>query len=145
MEEAGWKDPTLLYDRDAIYREAQEAKPLETTIISKGKGRPRVHILVPNFLSEEEVRSEMERISHNYGKREYFDELIKIFDEIGRDAVLHLVRMGDYKQVIDRVPRSEVVLNLCDGSDVDGVPGPIVTRYLEEKSTPYFGCDYLFM
>jgi len=33
--------------------------------------------------------------------------------------------------VIDQVPCGEVVLNLCDGADVDGVPGPGVTRYLE--------------
>jgi len=142
-----WEEKILTYDRDAIYREAKEAKPLETTVIRPpvDKGRPKVHVLVPNFVSEEEVRSEMERISHNYGKREYLDELITMFDEIHRDAVLHLVRMCDYKEVIDQVPRGEVVLNLCDGADVDGVPGPGVTRYLEEQGIPYFGCDYLFM
>jgi D-alanine-D-alanine ligase-like ATP-grasp enzyme len=147
----GWEEKILTYDRDAIYREAREAQPLENTIVrppvDKGRANviPRVHILVPNFVSEEEVRSEEERISHNYGKREYLDELIAMFDEIHRDAVLYLVRMSDYKQVIDLMPRGEVVLNLCDGADVDGVPGPSVTRYLEEKGIPYCGCDYLFM
>jgi len=134
------------YDRELIYREAIEAQPLANRIIyATDKGRPKIHVLVPNFISEEEVRSEMERISHNYGKREYFEELFKICDELNRDGVLHLVRMIDYKEVIDNVPRGAVILNLCDGSDVDGVPGPGVTRYLEEKGIPYFGCDYLFM
>jgi len=146
-----WEDKILTYDRDAIYREAKEAKPLETTVIrppvdtGRPNAIPRVHVLVPNFVTEEEVRSEMERISHNYGKREYLDELIQMFDEIHKDAILHLVRMSDYKEVIDQIPKGGVVLNLCDGADVDGVPGPGVTRYLEEKGIPYCGCDYLFM
>jgi len=144
MAQPLWEEKT--YDRDAIYRQAISAKPLENRIVSGvDKGRTKVHILVPNFVTEEEVRSEMERISHNYGKGEYLGELIKLFDEIHLDAVIHLVRMSDYKQVIDRMPRGEVILNLCDGADVDGVPGPGVTRYLEEKGIPYFGCDYLFM
>jgi len=148
---SNWEEKILTYDRDAIYREAKEAKPLENTVIRPpvDKGRPkvipRVHVLVPNFVTEEEVRSEMERISHNYGKREYLDELITMFDEIQRDAILHLVRMSDYKEVVDQIPCGEVVLNLCDGADVDGVPGPGVTRYLEDKGIPYCGCDYLFM
>jgi len=134
------------FNRELIYQEAIEAQPLKERIIyAKDCGRPKIHVLVPNFISEEEVRSEMERISHNYGKKEYFDELLKICDEINRDGVLHLVRMVDYKEVIDNIPRGAVILNLCDGSDVDGVPGPGVTRYLEERGIPYFGCDYLFM
>jgi len=136
-------------DRDAIYREAQEAKPLDITVIygeDKGNPKYRVHILVPNFLSETEVRSEMERISHNYGKAEYFSDLIKMFGEMSQpiDAILHLVRMNDYKEVIENMPKGEVILNLCDGSDADGVPGPCVSRYLEEKGIPHCGCNYLF-
>lgn len=146
-----WEEKILTYDREAIYREAKEAKPLETIVISSSndKGRTnvtfRVHVLIPNFVTEEEVRSEMERISHNYGKKEYLEEIIAMFDEIDYDAVLHLVRMSDYKEVINQIPHGEIVFNLCDGADVDGVPGPGVTRYLEEKGIPYFGCDYVFM
>jgi len=133
-------------DREAIYKEAIAAQPLkERVIYSKDKGRVKVNVLVPNFISESEVRSEMERISHNYGKKEYFEELLRIFDEINMDAVLHLVRMSDYEQVIDNIPKGAIILALCDGSDVDGVPGPGVTRYLEDKGIPYFGCDYIFM
>jgi len=87
----------------------------------------------------------MERISNNYGKREYFDELIKMCDEINMDTALHLVRISDYKEVIDDIPKGAIILALCDGSDVDGVPGPSVTRYLEERGIAYFGCDDVFM
>jgi len=133
-------------DRDAIYKEAMLAQPLDETVIyGTNKDRPKVHIIVPNFVSESEVRSEMERISHNYGKKDYFEELIRMCDEIDRDGVLHLVRMSDYKSVVDAIPRGAVILQLCDGSDVDGVPGPGVSQYLEEKGIPYCGCDYLFM
>jgi len=133
------------YDRDAIYKEAIRAQPLEKTVIyGPDTGKPKVHVIVPNFMSESEVRSEMERISHNYGKKEYFEELIKICQEINRDAILHLVRMVDYKEVIDKIPRGAIILNLCDGADVDGVPGSGVSRYLEDQGIPYCGCDYLF-
>lgn len=134
------------FDRDAIYKEAIAAQPLDGKVLhAEDKGRTKVHCLVPNFVSESEVRSEMERISHNYGKKEYFEELFRMFDEIHMDVVLHLVRMCDYKQVIDEIPRGAIILALCDGSDIDGVPGPGVTRYLEEKVIPYFGCDFVFM
>jgi D-alanine-D-alanine ligase-like ATP-grasp enzyme len=129
-----------------IYQEAIDAQPLTTTVLrsTKNSGNPEVHLLVPNFVSKSEVRSEMERISHNYGKKAYLDELFRMFEEINREAVIHLLRMIDYKQVIDAIPKGVVILNLCDGSDVDGVPGPGVSRYLEEKGIPYFGCDYVF-
>jgi len=134
------------FDREAIYKEAIASQPLkEKLIFAEDKGRAKAHVLVPNFVSESEVRSEVERISHNYGKKEYFEELLRMFDEVHMDAVLHLVRMCDYRQVIDEVPRGAIVVALCDGSDVDGVPGPGVTRYLEDKGIPYFGCDDVFM
>jgi len=142
---APWKQK--YNDRDAIYKDAINALPLQNRVIyGEDKGRPKVHLLVTNFVAESDnVRSEMERISNNYGKIEYFDELIKMCNEINMDAVLHLVRMSDYKEVIDQIPKGAVILALCDGSDVDGVPGPSVTRYLEEKGIPYCGCDDVFM
>jgi len=133
-------------DRDAIYQQAIAAEPLkERVLYGEDKGRTKVHLLVTNYVAKEDSRSEMERISNNYGKREYFDELIKMCDEIHMDAVLHLVRITDYKEVIDQIPKGAIILALCDGSDVDGVPGPSVTRYLEEKGIPYYGCDDVFM
>jgi len=133
-------------DRDAIYQQAIVAEPLkERVIYGEDKGRKKVHILVTNYVAKEDARSEMERISNNYGKREYFDELIKMCDEINMDTALHLVRITDYKEVIDKIPEGAIILALCDGSDVDGVPGPSVTRYLEEKGIAYFGCDDIFM
>jgi len=133
-------------DRKGIYQDAIDAQPWENRVVyGQDKGRPKIHILVPNFVSENEVRSEMERISHNYGKKEYFDELMKICDDMNKDALLYLVRMEDFHEVIEKVPKGATILNLCDGSDVDGVPGPGVSKYLEEKGIPYFGCDYVFM
>jgi len=134
-----------VYDRDIIYREARDAKPLDLNVISSpnvDSGRLKVHILVPNLLNEEEVRTEMERISHNYGKKEYLTELIRIFDDMGKEASIYLARMSDYEQVVDKIPRGETILNLCDGSDIDGVPGASVTKYLEEKGIAYCGCNY---
>jgi len=133
-------------DRDAIYKNAVSAEPLDQTVIyGEDKGRTKVHVIVNNYVSKDDARSEMERISNNYGKREYFNELVQMCDEINFDCVIHLVRISDSKEVIDRIPKGAMILALCDGCDVDGVPGPSVTRYLEEKKIPYFGCDDIFM
>jgi D-alanine-D-alanine ligase-like ATP-grasp enzyme len=142
------KDSYYSVSLETIYKEAIDAKPLESKVISSptlDSGRPKVHVLVPNLLEEEEVRTEMERISHNYGKKEYLQELIKIFDEIGKEAVIHLLRMRDFPQIVDKIPKGETIMNLCDGSDIDGVPGPCVTKYLEEQGYMFCGCDYQFM
>jgi len=104
-----------------------------------------VYVLVPNILLEGETRTEAERLSHNYGKERYVQELALVFAEIGRKASIHLCRMADYKKVIDRLPKGAAILNLCDGSDSDGVPGPCVARYLEEQNIPFYGCDEYFM
>lgn len=40
--------------------------------------------------------------------------------------VLRKVFLSTIKSTIDSIPRDELILNLCDGCDVDGVPGPSV-------------------
>jgi len=107
---------------------------------------PVVHTLVPNLLAVGEVRSEAERISHNYGKEEYITEIRRILALLGRRCILYLCSLTDYQFLVDQIPPNQgEILQLCDGSDVDGVPGPCVSAYLEEKGLRYYGCNKKFL
>ena len=60
-----------------------------------------------------------------------------------------LVTSDDYRTVIDGIVvhsmmHSPVVFNLCDGDEVNGVPGISVIRYLDEIGLPYTGADEHF-
>lgn len=70
--------------------------------------------------------------------------------------ILHKLLLSNMHAIIDSIPRGELIFNLCDGSDVDGVPGPSVgifqyvinalAIYLESKNTPgVIGCDSIFI
>jgi D-alanine-D-alanine ligase len=57
--------------------------------------------------------------------------------------------MRTYRDVIDRVSAESagsfpVVLNLCDGDEINGSPGISVIRYLNEKGLTYTGADENF-
>jgi hypothetical protein len=91
-------------------------------------------------------RSKAELLTHNSEKEDYFKELETMTRELDFVPVLKKVFMSTIKTTIDSIPKSELILNLCDGCDVDGVPGPSVATYLEEKKFPgIIGCDALFI
>jgi len=133
-----------------VMRNAALAKPYENKIVT-----PKVSvelpsdaavicILIPNFLGVGEVRSEAERLSHNYGKGEYIQELAEVHAKMGKRSAIYLLRMDDYKDIIDSIPRNSNILNLCDGSDIEGVPGPCISKYLEDTKRNYYGCSASF-
>jgi len=59
------------------------------------------------------------------------------------------VTMEDYQSVIDSIAeqnenKNQLVLNLCDGDEVNGTAGVSVIHYLEEKDLLYTGSDAFF-
>ncbi len=76
-------------------------------------------------------------------------EYDKAFAELDIDWRWQLVRLDNYREVIDEVVRQSVastpvILNLCDGDELNGVPGVSVIRYLESVGLPYTGADEHF-
>jgi hypothetical protein len=72
------------------------------------------------------VRSKAELLTHNTEKEDYFVELENITKELELIPVVHRLLLSNMTAIIDSLPFNELILNLCDGSDVDGVPGPSV-------------------
>ena len=59
------------------------------------------------------------------------------------------VRTYDFKKIIDGIASDKsgftpVILNLCDGDDINGIPGISVLHYLDEKKMIYTGSNAHF-
>ena len=71
-------------------------------------------------------------------------EFAKAFDELQLPWKWQYVTVNDYLSVIDHIADSAnghipLVMNLCDGDEVNGAPGLSVIRYLEAKQLNYSG------
>jgi D-alanine-D-alanine ligase len=85
-------------------------------------------------------------IDYYYDFSQSIEEYTKVFDELQLNWKWQPVTMGDYKQVIDDIAaatnfQTPVVLNLCDGDEVNGTPGVSVIHYLKEKHLIYTGSE----
>ncbi|TPX53057.1 D-alanine---D-alanine ligase [Synchytrium endobioticum] len=109
--------------------------------------RITLHLLVPDVVPDEtQVRSKDEKASHNSEKEDYFKELEQLAEELNFTPVIHKMTLTNMNGEIDTIPNEDIIFNLCDGSDVDGVCGPSVAAYLEQKGHPnVVGCDLLFI
>jgi hypothetical protein len=75
-----------------------------------------------------EGRSKAEIITHNSEKEDYFKELESLAKDLEFEPVLRKLLLSNIHATIDSIPSGELILNLCDGCDIDGVPGPSVGR-----------------
>jgi D-alanine-D-alanine ligase len=78
-------------------------------------------------------------------------EYTKIFAELNIEWKWQPVTMNDYPAVIDTIVAEKnagiyfpVVLNICDGDEVNGTPGISVVKLLDEKELVYTGSDEYF-
>ncbi len=95
------------------------------------------------------LESEDPNIQHYYDFTQSFDEYTKVFEELKTDWKWQPVTMNDYKQVIRRIAGSSngktpLVLNLCDGDEINGTPGVSVIHELEKYGLIYTGSDSHF-
>ena len=67
-------------------------------------------------------RSKAELVTHNSEKQDYFQELSNLAIELGYSPVIHKLVISNTQKVIDSIPDGELIMNVCDGSDIDGVP-----------------------
>lgn len=76
-------------------------------------------------------------------------EYERVFAELGLAWRWELVTMDNFEATINRVIRDSggqtpVVLNLCDGDELNGVPGVSVIRRMESLGLCYTGADARF-
>ncbi|KAJ3409406.1 CDC5 cell division cycle 5-like protein [Chytridiales sp. JEL 0842] len=106
-----------------------------------------MHILVPARMEEgTEFRSEAEKKVSEDDKEQYVAELKVLASDLSFEPVIHLITVKNYKDDIATIPFTDLIFNLCDGCDVDGMPGPSIALLLEAKKFPnVVGCDSVFI
>ncbi|MDQ2718789.1 MAG: hypothetical protein M3Z26_03365 [Bacteroidota bacterium] len=93
--------------------------------------------------------------THNENLYYYYDftqsivEYTRIFEELGIEWKWQQVTNDNYKWFIDRISECAlteniVVLNLCDGDNINNAPGVNVIKYLKKTSLCFTGADEYF-
>jgi len=98
----------------------------------------KIWLLIP------EVESNDPNIQYYYDFSQGLDEYKKVFDELRADWKWQPVTINNFRAVIDEIAFSAngkmpFVFNLCDGDEINGVPGISVIHYLQEKGLCFSG------
>jgi len=107
------------------------------------KTLPFVLVLAP------QVQTADETIDYYYDFSQSIEEFTRAFALLNLKWQWQAVTMQNYKAVIDAATATHkakdlLFFNLCDGDEVNGVPGISVIDYLEEKSLRYTGANHFF-
>ena len=105
--------------------------------------QPTVWVLAPYLETQDE------NIDYYYDFTHSIEEYKKVFDLLQLPWRWENVTIKNYKHVIDRLIAESgsftpIVLNLCDGDELNGAPGISVIHYLKQKKIRYTGADALF-
>lgn len=102
-----------------------------------------IWVLAPHLESEDP------NIQHYYDFTQSIKEYTKVFEELKATWKWQPVTMDDYKEIIRSIAlsangKTPLVLNLCDGDEVNGTPGVSVIHELEKNGLIYTGSDAHF-
>lgn len=100
-------------------------------------------VLFPHFETSDP------NLQHYYDFSQSLAEYTKVFNELGVDWRWQPVTMNNYKEVVFSIASSSngtipLVVNLCDGDEVNGPPGVSVIHELEKYNLIYTGSDAHF-
>jgi D-alanine-D-alanine ligase len=105
----------------------------------------KVWVLAPHLITNDP------NIDYYYDFTQSIAEYTKTFAELDMPWHWQPVTMKDYKEVIDTIAAEKeskkhypIILNLCDGDEINGTPGVSVVKYLDEKELIYTGADEYF-
>jgi D-alanine-D-alanine ligase len=102
-----------------------------------------IWVLAPHLESDDP------NIQYYYDFTQSIKEYTKVFDELKAQWKWQPVTMDNYKEIIRSVSagsngKTPLVLNLCDGDEVNGTPGVSVIHELEKCGLIYTGSDTHF-
>lgn len=88
-------------------------------------------------------------VDYYYDFTQSIQEYTKTFSALSIEWVWQPVTLQNFKDVIDMIEMDEtaippVILNLCDGDEVNGTPGISVLKYLHQKKMIYTGANEHF-
>jgi D-alanine-D-alanine ligase len=103
----------------------------------------KIWILFPHLETEDP------NLQYYYDFSQSLEEYRKIFGEMGADWIWQPVTMNNYREVIASIKKKSgkkipLVLNLCDGDEVNGTPGVSVIHELERSRLIYTGSNDQF-
>jgi len=95
------------------------------------------------------IESDDPNIQHYYDFSQSIKEYTKVFDELKAQWKWQPVTMDNYRTIIKSIAESKngktpLILNLCDGDEVNGTPGVSVIHELEKCGLIYTGSDAHF-
>lgn len=88
-------------------------------------------------------------LSYYYDFSQSIAEYTKVFAELNASWHWQPINMGNYKSIIQSIAESKngktpLVLNLCDGDEINGTPGVSIIHELEKYGLMYTGADAHF-
>ncbi len=90
-------------------------------------------------------------IDYYYDFNQSIAEYEKVFSQLGIEWKWQPVTLKNYEVIIEEIEKEKdfgiktpVVLNLCDGDEINGTAGISVVKLLEEKGLIYTGADEYF-
>ncbi len=105
----------------------------------------KVWVLAPS------IESTDENIDYYYDFTQSIAEYTKVFEGLKMPWAWQPLSMETYAAIIEQIETEmkqgemfPIVLNLCDGDEVNGTPGVSVVKLLEEKQLVYTGADEYF-
>ena len=100
----------------------------------------KIWLLIPH------VESNDPNIQYYYDFSQGLKEFQQVFDELKLDWKWQPVTIHNFRKIIHMIATSEngklpYILNLCDGDEINGVPGISVIHYLQEKGLCFSGAS----
>jgi D-alanine-D-alanine ligase len=97
------------------------------------------------------IQNADENIEYFYDFSQSIAEYEKVFAELNIEWVWQPVNIHNFREIIENIEIEKdsgehfpVVLNLCDGDEINGTPGISVVKLLAEKELVYTGADEYF-
>ena len=95
------------------------------------------------------IETEDPNLQYYYDYTQSIAEYQKVFSEIGCEWHWVNVTIQTIEDVINRIkfhqtPKTSIVINLCDGDELNGLPGVSVIDALEKNNIIYTGSDDFF-
>jgi D-alanine-D-alanine ligase len=95
------------------------------------------------------LESEDPNLQYYYDFTQSIKEYTQVFAELGADWKWQPVTVDNFREIIQSIPaqsngKTPLVLNLCDGDEVNGTPGVSVIHELEKLNLIYTGSDAHF-
>lgn len=108
-------------------------------------GHLKVWVLAPSLHNPDP------NLDYYYDFSQSIEEYKKVFEELALPWQWQPVTLENYKTIIQEISNEKqngksfpVILNLCDGDEINGAPGLSVIKALDEKKLVYTGANDFF-